>query len=90
MFRVSLYCFIEQNGEIPAGKSNTENRPKKSLHYQLLISSGGEGGLKIEAPIGEQEARGWRALVCLLFSTRLFDFKGVASVYEYSKALKSA
>src|SRR5260370_36172646 len=39
------FRFREQNGGIQPEKSNTENRPKKSLHYQPLIFSDGEGGI---------------------------------------------
>jgi hypothetical protein len=38
----------------------------------MIYRTGGEGGIVV--PIAEWEVRGRRALVCLLFSMRIFDF----------------
>src|SRR5437016_698766 len=45
---------------------------KSRMPYSRAMEGNSCGG-GIEVPIGDWEARGWRVLICLLFSTRHFD-----------------
>jgi hypothetical protein len=65
-------CREEQMPHHASNRAPERFLVNEPLLMLTVLRHGGEGG--IQASVVEWEVRGWRALLCLLFSTSIFDF----------------